>query len=105
MIIKYHPILSIVNSYVIDSPAPSNLSYHWNYGSLLALCLMLQILTGVTLAMHYVGSLDLAFVSVEHIMRDVRFGWLLRYSHMNVAALFFILVYLHIGKGLYYGSY
>jgi ubiquinol-cytochrome c reductase cytochrome b subunit len=98
-------LIALINSYLIDSPAPSNLSYLWNFGSLLGVCLIFQIITGVTLAMHYVGNIDLAFVSVEHIMRDVNYGWLLRYMHMNVAALFFIFVYIHIGKGLYYGSY
>jgi len=104
-LLKSHPILSIANSFVIDSPSPSNLSYLWNYGSLLGLCLVIQIITGVTLAMHYTPSVDLAFLSVEHITRDVNFGWLLRYIHANVASFFFFFVYLHIGKGLYYGSY
>jgi hypothetical protein len=104
-LLKSHPILSIANSFVIDSPSPSNLSYLWNYGSLLGLCLVIQIITGVTLAMHYTPHVDLAFLSVEHIMRDVNFGWLIRYLHANVASFFFFFVYLHIGKGLYYGSY
>lgn len=104
-VFKTQPMLSIINSYVIDSPSPSNISYHWNYGSLLALCLGLQIITGVTLAMHYTPQVDLAFLSVEHIMRDVNYGWFIRYAHANIASFFFIFVYLHIGKGLYYGSY
>jgi ubiquinol-cytochrome c reductase cytochrome b subunit len=104
-ITKSHPLLSIINTYVIDSPQPSNISYLWNYGSLLALCLGLQIITGVTLAMHYCPTVDLAFISVEHICRDVNYGWLLRYMHANGASFFFIFVYLHIGRGLYYGSY
>nr|MBC9701372.1 cytochrome b/b6 [Leuconostoc sp.] len=92
-------------SYVVDSPQPSNLSYAWNGGSLLATCLGIQIVTGVILAMHYTPNVDLAFVSVEHIMRDVNYGWMIRYIHANVASFFFIFVYLHIGRGLYYGSY
>jgi ubiquinol-cytochrome c reductase cytochrome b subunit len=95
----------MVNSYLIDSPQPSNLSYLWNFGSLLAFCLIIQIVTGVTLAMHYNPSILEAFNSVEHIMRDVNNGWLIRYLHSNTASAFFFLVYLHIGRGLYYGSY
>ena len=104
-ILKSHPLLKIVNSYIIDSPQPANLSYLWNFGSLLALCLGIQIITGVTLAMHYTPSVSEAFNSVEHIMRDVNNGWLVRYLHSNTASAFFFLVYLHIGRGLYYGSY
>ena len=104
-IFKSHPLLRLVNSYVIDSPTPSNLSYLWNFGSWLALCLIIQIVTGVTLAMHYTPSVAEAFNSVEHIMRDVNNGWLIRYLHANTASAFFFLVYLHVGRGLYYGSY
>jgi hypothetical protein len=104
-ILKSHPLLKLVNNYIIDSPQPSNISYLWNFGSLLALCLIIQIITGVTLAMHYNPSVLEAFNSVEHIMRDVNNGWLLRYLHSNTASAFFFIVYLHIGKGLYYGSY
>lgn len=104
-ILKTHPILGLVNSYLGDSPQPANLSYIWNFGSLLGCCLIIQIVTGVTLAMHYTPSVDLAFISVEHIIRDVEYGWLIRYLHANVASFFFIFVYLHIGRGLYYGSY
>jgi ubiquinol-cytochrome c reductase cytochrome b subunit len=104
-IFKSHPLLKLVNSYIIDSPQPSNLSYLWNFGSLLAFCLIIQIVTGVTLAMHYNPSVLEAFNSVEHIMRDVNNGWLIRYLHSNTASLFFFLVYLHMGRGLYYGSY
>jgi len=104
-ILKSHPLLKMVNSYVIDSPQPSNLSYAWNFGSLLAFCLIIQIVTGVTLAMHYNPSVTEAFNSIEHIMRDVNNGWLIRYLHSNTASAFFFLVYLHIGRGLYYGSY
>src|ERR1044072_3532641 len=77
-LVKRHPILALVNSYLIDSPAPSNISYLWNFGSLLGTCLALQIITGVTLAMHYTASTDLAFLSVEHLVRDVPSGWLIR---------------------------
>ncbi len=104
-LLKSHPILGLVNSYLVDSPQPSNISYMWNFGSLLGACLIIQILTGVFLAMHYTPSVDLAFISVEHIMRDVNYGWLIRYLHANTASFFFIFVYLHIGRGLYYGSY
>jgi ubiquinol-cytochrome c reductase cytochrome b subunit len=102
---KSHSLLSLVNGYLVDSPQPSNLSYLWNFGSLLAFCLVIQIVTGVTLAMHYNPNVLEAFNSVEHIMRDVNNGWLIRYLHSNTASAFFFLVYLHIGRGLYYGSY
>ena len=104
-LLKSHPILGLANSYMIDSPQPASLSYMWNFGSLLGVCLVIQIITGITLAMHYTPNIDLAFISVEHIMRDVHYGWLIRYLHANVASFFFIFVYLHIGRGLYYGSY
>ena len=104
-LLKSHTFLNPINSYLIDSPQPSNLSYLWNFGSLLGLSLMIQIITGVVLAMHYNPSITEAFNSVEHIMRDVNNGWLIRYLHSNTASAFFFLVYLHIGRGLYYGSY
>nr|YP_010944577.1 cytochrome b [Blastomyces percursus]WMB97453.1 cytochrome b [Blastomyces percursus] len=104
-ILKNRPLLNILNSYLIDSPQPSNISYLWNFGSLLGLCLGIQIVTGVTLAMHYTPNVLEAFDSIEHIMRDVNNGWLIRYLHSNTASAFFFLVYLHIGRGLYYGSY
>jgi len=104
-LLKQNPLLSLVNSYVVDSPQPSNISYVWNFGSLLATCLGIQIVTGVLLAMHYTPNVDLAFISVEHIMRDVNYGWMIRYIHANVASFFFIFVYLHIARGLYFGSY
>jgi ubiquinol-cytochrome c reductase cytochrome b subunit len=104
-VLKTQPILSIFNGYLVDSASPSNISYLWSYGSLLGLCLGIQIITGVTLAMHYTSNIDLAFNSVEHIMRDVNFGWFIRYAHANVASFFFIFLYIHVGKGLYYGSY
>lgn len=102
---KNHPVLSLVNMFLIDSPLPSNINYFWNFGSILGLCLIIQIVTGIALAMHYNASVDLAFLSVEHIMRDVNYGWLLRYMHANGASMFFICVYIHIARGLYYGSY
>ena len=104
-LLKSHVLLRIANSYFIDSPQPSNLSYLWNFGSLLGICLALQILTGIFLAMHYTPNVEMAFNSVEHIMRDVNSGWLIRYTHANVASFFFIFVYAHIGRNLYYGSY
>ena len=104
-IFKSHPLISLVNGYLVDSPQPSNISYLWNFGSLLGFCLVIQIVTGVTLAMHYNPSVLEAFNSVEHIMRDVNNGWLVRYLHSNTASAFFFIVYLHIGRGLYYGSY
>jgi ubiquinol-cytochrome c reductase cytochrome b subunit len=103
-LLKTHPFLSLVNSYVIDSPSPSNISYLWNYGSLLGVVLIIQIVTGVTLAMHYTPHIDLAFISVEHIMRDINYGWMIRYLHANGAAFFFIFIYIHMAKGLYYGE-
>ena len=104
-ILKSNPILGLVNSYMIDSPQPANISYMWNFGSLLGICLVIQILTGVFLAMHYCGNVELAFASVEHIMRDVNSGWFLRYVHANVASFFFTFLYLHTARGLYYSSY
>jgi ubiquinol-cytochrome c reductase cytochrome b subunit len=104
-ILKNHPILRLLNSYLIDASQPSNLSFLWNFGSLLATCLGIQIITGVFLAMHYNGNVLEAFNSIEHIMRDVNNGWLIRYLHANTASAFFFLVYLHIARGIYYGSY
>jgi group I intron endonuclease len=104
-ILKENVLLRFVNSYVVDSPQPANITYLWNFGSLLATCLIIQILTGAFLAMHYTPHVDFAFNSVEHIMRDVNNGWLIRYTHANVASFFFIFVYAHIGRGLYYSSY
>nr|AHX02477.1 apocytochrome b [Riquetophycus sp. HSY-2014a] len=99
------PLISIVNDHLIDYPTPINIHYAWNFGFLASMCLIIQILTGIFLAMHYTPHVDLAFVSVEHIMRDVNYGWLLRYIHANGASMFFILVYIHIFRGLYFGSY
>jgi len=104
-ILKRNPILTILNSYLVDSPQPSTISYLWNFGSLLGLCLVTQLITGILISMHYTGTASLAFSSVEHIMRDVNEGWLLRVCHANMASFFFICVYLHISRGLYYCSY
>lgn len=102
---KTNPYLSLVNSYLIDSPQPSSINYWYNLGSLLGLCLVIQIASGLFLAMHYSSNIELAFDSVESIMRDVNAGWLIRYIHANGASFFFICMYLHIGKAIYYGSY
>src|SRR6201999_4649954 len=104
-LLKTHVLLRLVNSYIVDSPQPANITYLWNFGSLLATCLGIQILTGAFLAMHYTPNVDFAFNSVEHIMRDVNAGYILRYCHANVASFFFIFVYAHIARGLYYSSY
>nr|YP_009730149.1 cytochrome b [Ophiomastix mixta]QHT54192.1 cytochrome b [Ophiomastix mixta] len=102
---KRHPVVKIVNSALWDLPAPSNLSVWWNFGSLLGLCLVVQIITGIFLAMHYTADTFMAFSSVSHICRDVNYGWLLRNVHTNGASMFFICMYVHMGRGLYYGSY
>nr|AWH13477.1 cytochrome b [Podarcis muralis] len=102
---KHHPIIKIINSSFIDLPTPSNISAWWNFGSLLGLCLIIQIITGLFLAMHYTPDISSAFSSVAHIHRDVQYGWLIRNLHANGASMFFICIYLHIGRGLYYGSY
>nr|YP_002970759.1 cytochrome b [Helotrephes sp. NKMT027]ACJ69572.1 cytochrome b [Helotrephes sp. NKMT027] len=102
---KNHPLLKIVNSSLIDLPSPSSISLWWNFGSLLGLCLLIQLITGIFLAMHYTADINLAFNSVMHIHRDVNSGWLLRNLHANGASLFFISLYLHVGRGMYYGSY
>nr|UFZ13396.1 cytochrome b [Madachauliodes sp.] len=100
-----HPMIKIINNSLIDLPTPSNISTWWNFGSLLGLCLMTQIMTGLFLAMHYSTDISMAFSSVNHICRDVNYGWLIRTLHANGASFFFICIYLHIGRGLYYGSY
>ncbi len=99
------PLIRFANDTMIDFPTPKNLNYWWTFGGILAVCLVLQIITGIVLAMNYVAHTDLAFQSVERIMRDVNFGWLLRYMHSNGASMFFLAVYLHMARGLYYGSY
>uniref|UniRef100_A0A088NCI1 Cytochrome b n=8 Tax=Schizopygopsinae TaxID=2743704 RepID=A0A088NCI1_9TELE len=102
---KTHPLIKIANSALVDLPAPSNISAWWNFGSLLGLCLATQILTGLFLAMHYTSDVSTAFSSVVHICRDVNYGWLIRNVHANGASFFFICIYMHIARGLYYGSY
>nr|WAB21731.1 cytochrome b [Melipotes carolae] len=102
---KHHPILKVINDSLIDLPTPSNISTWWNFGSLLGICLTTQIVTGLLLATHYTADTSLAFSSVAHMCRDVKFGWLIRNLHANGASLFFICIYIHIGRGLYYGSY
>nr|AID59875.1 cytochrome b [Pseudaesopia japonica] len=102
---KSHPLMKIANDAVIDLPTPPNLSSLWNFGSLLGLCLITQILTGLFLAMHYTSDINTAFSSIAHICRDVNYGWLIRNIHANGASFFFVCIYLHIGRGLYYGSF
>nr|YP_007625210.1 cytochrome b [Pseudohynobius puxiongensis]ACK38327.1 cytochrome b [Pseudohynobius puxiongensis] len=102
---KTHPLLKIINNSFMDLPTPSNLSSLWNFGSLLGACLAAQIITGLFLAMHYTADTSSAFSSVAHICRDVNYGWLMRNMHANGASFFFICIYMHIGRGLYYGSY
>nr|BAF36457.1 cytochrome b [Sittiparus varius varius]BAF36458.1 cytochrome b [Sittiparus varius varius]BAF36459.1 cytochrome b [Sittiparus varius varius]BAF36460.1 cytochrome b [Sittiparus varius varius]BCD55906.1 cytochrome-B [Sittiparus varius namiyei] len=102
---KNHPLLKIINDSLIDLPTPSNISTWWNFGSLLGICLITQIVTGLLLAMHYTADTTLAFTSVAHTCRNVQFGWLIRNLHANGASFFFICIYFHIGRGIYYGSY
>nr|AIW65048.1 cytochrome b [Notonectidae sp. MT-2014] len=102
---KNHPIIKIINNSLIDLPTPSSISIWWNFGSLLGMCLVIQLITGIFLAMHYTADINLAFKSVVHICRDVNNGWMLRNMHANGASLFFICLYLHVGRGMYYGSY
>lgn len=102
---KTHPLFKIINNALVDLPAPSNISRWWNFGSLLGLCLILQIATGIFLSIHYTADTIIAFNSVNHICRDVNYGWILRTLHANGASFFFICIYLHVGRGIYYGSY
>jgi len=99
------PILRLAHDSFVDYPTPKNLNYWWTFGGILTFCLVTQIITGIILAMHYTPHVDFAFNSVEHIMRNVNYGWLIRYIHANGASMFFIAVYIHIFRGLYYGSY
>nr|CVK87377.1 apocytochrome b [Placobdella parasitica] len=100
-----HPLIKIMNNALIDLPAPNNISIWWNYGSLLGLALTIQTITGIFLSMHYVPNVEMAFSSVTHISRDVEYGWLIRYLHANGASMFFLFLYLHIGRGIYYSSF
>nr|WPV76834.1 cytochrome b [Phlebotomus chinensis] len=102
---SHHPLFKIMNNALVDLPAPINISAWWNFGSLLGLCLIIQIITGLFLAMHYTANIESAFNSVTHICRDVNYGWLLRTIHANGASFFFICIYAHIGRGIYYNSY
>ena len=104
-LVKEHPLVSAAYHFIVYYPAPSNISYLWNFGFLAGFCLVVQIITGIGLAMQYAPNVEIAFASVEHIMRDVNYGWLLRYVHANGASMFFIVVYMHMFRGLYYGSY
>ncbi|MFW6076623.1 MAG: cytochrome b, partial [Hyphomicrobiales bacterium] len=99
------PIISMTRAQAMDFPTPKNLNYWWTFGGILIIMLVVQLATGIVLAMHYTPHADLAFNSVEHIMRDVNYGWLMRYLHANGASMFFLAVYIHIFRGLYYGSY
>ena len=102
---KENPIFSPINAAIIDLPSPASISYFWNFGSLLGLCLAIQIITGIFLAMHYCADITLAFSSIAHITRDVNYGFILKYLHANGASAFCLCVYIHIARGLYYGSY
>nr|YP_010887195.1 cytochrome b [Exurapteryx aristidaria]WJJ44289.1 cytochrome b [Exurapteryx aristidaria] len=102
---KNHPVIKIINGSLIDLPSPSNISSWWNFGSLLALCLIIQIITGLFLTMYYTANIEMAFYSVNYICRNVNYGWLIRTLHANGASLFFICIYLHIGRGIYYESF
>nr|AHY87836.1 cytochrome b [Batrachostomus moniliger] len=102
---KSHPLLKMINNSLIDLPTPPNISIWWNFGSLLGICLLTQIMTGLLLAMHYTADTTLAFSSTAHMSRNVQYGWLIRNLHANGASLFFICIYLHIGRGFYYGSF
>ena len=99
------PVFSVLREALVDHPTPRNLNYWWNFGSLAGITLIIMIVSGLLLSMHYVAHVDLAFDSVEHIMRDVNYGWLIRYIHSVGASMFFLIVYIHISRGLYYGSY
>ena len=98
-------IMKIINGSLVDLPTPMNITLWWNFGRILGLLLMIQILTGLFLAIHYTADINLAFSSVRHIMRDVNGGWLLRTLHSNGASFFFLCLYAHVGRGLYFGRY
>lgn len=105
MRINKHPLVAFLYSHIVDYPTPSNLNYFWSFGSAAGICLVIQIISGIFLSMHYTPHIDLAFLSIEHIMRNVNNGWMVRYLHANGASMFFIVVYCHMFRGLYYGSY
>jgi len=102
---KSNEIVLFLNNLVVDLPSPTSISYMWNFGSLLGLCLVIQIISGIFLAMHYCSDSELAFSSISHISRDVNYGWLMRIIHANGASMFFLCIYFHIARGLYYSSY
>uniref|UniRef100_A0AAU6PBY9 Cytochrome b n=1 Tax=Dusuna sp. TaxID=3133678 RepID=A0AAU6PBY9_9HEMI len=102
---KSNSLINIMSNSLVDLPAPVNLSYWWNFGSILGLCLIIQFITGIFLSMHYNSSVELAFFSINHIIRDVNYGWMIRILHSNGASLFFMCLYIHVGRGIYYGSY
>nr|YP_009417627.1 cytochrome b [Durgades nigropicta]ARX63977.1 cytochrome b [Durgades nigropicta] len=102
---KKNQLIKIINKSLIDLPAPINLSTWWNFGSLLGMCLMIQLISGILLSMHYTSDIEMAFNSINHISRDVNYGWLMRTMHSNGASLFFMCLYMHTGRGMYYGSY
>nr|YP_010743029.1 cytochrome b [Anagonalia emeiensis]WEU75310.1 cytochrome b [Anagonalia emeiensis] len=104
-IMKKNPLMKIINNSLIDLPAPLNLSMWWNFGSILGICLLIQLMSGILLSMHYTSNIEMAFTSVNHIMRDVNYGWMMRSLHSNGASLFFMCLYLHAGRSMYYGSY
>nr|YP_010946321.1 cytochrome b [Allacta bruna]WGO57039.1 cytochrome b [Allacta bruna] len=100
-----NPLFKIMNNMLVDLPTPMNISSWWNFGSLLGMCLMIQIITGIFLAMHYCPNIEMAFNNISHICRDVNYGWMMRTMHTNSASMFFICIYMHVGRGMYYGSY
>nr|AVJ52607.1 cytochrome b [Brachyplatys subaeneus] len=102
---KTHPLMKMINNSIIDMPTPSSITLWWNFGSLLGMCLMIQMISGLFLAMHYTANIEMAFNSVIHICRDVNNGWIIRYTHANGASMFFMCLYMHVGRGLYYGSF
>nr|YP_009531289.1 cytochrome b [Idiocerus laurifoliae]AXY64101.1 cytochrome b [Idiocerus laurifoliae] len=102
---KKNELIKIINYSIIDLPTPMNLSYWWNFGSILGMCLMIQLISGIMLSMHYTANIEMAFNSVSHISRDVNYGWLIRTIHSNGASIFFMMMYIHTGRGIYYGSY
>nr|YP_011036652.1 cytochrome b [Xestocephalus ishidae]WRK21256.1 cytochrome b [Xestocephalus ishidae] len=104
-LIKKNLLLKMINNSIIDLPAPLNLSMWWNFGSILGMCLMIQVISGIILSMHYNSSTEMAFNSIDHIMRNVNYGWMMRTIHSNGASMFFMCMFLHVGRGMYYGSY
>ena len=102
---KNNDIVLFFNNLIVDLPSPSSISHMWNFGSLLGICLVTQLITGIFLAMHYSSDSQLAFITISHIMRDVNYGWLMRVMHANGASMFFLCLYLHISRGLYFASY